>query len=462
MTPLRLLAILVVVLSGGFVLTVSLVAQRLRLPTAFVARAILKQTAELGIAIFTRIVDPCEPPHTSLGPEGPDLAGLERRRLEEYFAGTRSFPSSPGRSVRLGRVHNERIVRSHYPFRYQPFEEPRLHQLREHYQLDKVMASGGDEFGGLVQLRNWTRSQFRRRDYQPWMRYFDALGILERSLRNDAAAPYDGDRYMDPCIFFPMLYCQLVLSVGHQARICSIRHGVAEVWSNQHCKWVAMDVELNHHFEKDGVPLSLMDLHDEIFAPRPSRARLVRGEQSSGDVSTSLVHLGVWELSADTVIGWHHLITITDMRNDWLTNHYFPAHPARSDPSTLIYQDPRSENPELRLMPLRQRTRRKDDLGWTLNQTEVLVRVGSDAATVRLAFDTVTPNFDFFELTTDGDHKLRTSQGTHDWKLHTGLNTLTVRTVNKFGVPGIPSRVELLVEEAVPCPTDPRKDAADR
>src|SRR5262249_27756983 len=219
-------------------------------------------------------------------------------------------------------VHNECIVYSRFRFQYQTYEEPRLHELRRKYRLDEVTAQATDEFGALVRLRNWTRSRFRRRDYQPFMKNFDALEVLDRNLRNDAGAPSDHTKYYDPCHFFPLLYCQVLLSKGYQARLTNISqrvaHGMAEVWSNQYKKWIAMDVELNHHFEKDGIPLNMLEVHNELFEDKPSRVRVVRGEQTSGDPSPAVAALGR-EVTVEGMISYHRDLEIIAMRNDWMT-----------------------------------------------------------------------------------------------------------------------------------------------
>src|SRR5690606_27788151 len=117
-------------------------------------------------------------------------------------------------------------------------------------------------------------------------------------------------------------------NMGHQARLVAVHHGMTEVWSNQYRKWVLMDAELNHHFERDGVPLNMGELREIFHDPSPDRVRVVQGEQTSGDASTTMVHLKVAELDPESGVAWFagplHLV---DLRNDWMTNRYFRGHP---------------------------------------------------------------------------------------------------------------------------------------
>src|SRR5207253_2059224 len=195
----------------------------------------------------------CQPRTAVLGPgDQPDATGPEYGRIEAVLQQPQRLAGSPSWQLQLQQAHNEHIIYSSYPFRYQPADEPRLQQLRTQYHLDDVVAGAADEFEALVRLRNWTRSQFRRCDYQPWTKNFDALEVLNRNLRNPTQQPYVREKHLDPCQFFPLLYCQVLLSMGYQSRLVSIGHGMVEVWSNQYQKWVTMDAELNFHYVRHG------------------------------------------------------------------------------------------------------------------------------------------------------------------------------------------------------------------
>ena len=46
----------------------------------------------------------------------------------------------------------------------------------------------------------------------------------------------------------------------------SNHHGVNEVWSNEYAKWVLLDAKYDIHFERAGVPLSALELHEAVRA----------------------------------------------------------------------------------------------------------------------------------------------------------------------------------------------------
>jgi hypothetical protein len=428
-------------------------------PWRVVADTLLKQAGLLAVCGLTRIYDPSGVPR--LAGTGPDPAvGADYARVERVLVPGRGLTTPSGRRITVQGVHNERIIRSPFAFHYQPWDEPRLHELRRRYHLDRVVAPAASEFQAMRLLRDWTRGRFRRRDYQPIMADFDALAVLDRD-RRSRGETFTASRYIDPCDFFPKLYIQVLLSMGYQARLTSIDHGMVEVWSNQFRKWFAVDAELNHHFEKDGIPLNMVELLEENYAGGPTRVRIVRGTQAPGGENPTMAHLKVERLDPGVTVRWfdRHL-DLVELRNDWMTNRYFRGHPARSELNSLVYVNPHLGQPVEFAKLLRPRTRRQDEFYWTLNQTEILARrrVGEG---IDLAFRTVTPNFAYFEVLVDGRVRCRTQSPAFRWGPHEGRNTLVVRTVNRFGVPGINSSLELSLSAAGSAP-GPEGATADR
>ncbi len=55
-------------------------------------------------------------------------------------------------------------------------------------------------------------------------------------------------------------------AAGEKERRLSGAHGINEVWVNSLAKWVVLDAELDSHFEKAGVPLSALEIRDEVLA----------------------------------------------------------------------------------------------------------------------------------------------------------------------------------------------------
>lgn len=432
----------------AFCVASAIAAYRFNLSLPAAAKGLCRIAALYAIEIGIGLYDPYTPRLANLGPDSEEAAPADGLvRAEDFFQRGANQAAPSRKKIQILEVENEKIQQSPVSFSYQPYDEPRLHELRNKYRLDEVVAGSYSEFEQMVRLRSWARSHFRRRDYQPLMPNFDALEVLDRNVRNPSDAPLDLSKQYDPCHFFPLLYSQVLLSMGHTPRLVSINHGLAEVWSNQYKKWIEMDAELDWHFEKAGVPLNAMEVRQEKFEEKPSSVRIVRGDQSSGDANTTMVHLKVESIPVEAMINYHTKdFKLVELRNDWLTNHYFAGHPRRSLNNTLRFEDTRledkAESKELDrlLVPF---TKQREDLYWTLNQAEIWVRDSSSLERLDLVLKTVTPNFDCFEIRIDQQEPIRSAHEAFAWDLHEGQNSFTVAPVNKFGIRGIPSKIKV-------------------
>ncbi|MDA7503945.1 hypothetical protein OAF74_01225 [bacterium] len=391
-----------------------------------------KALAKLFIAKGTTVYDPSVVIEAKTGPDSKPESNYIF--IDEELLNQDLIPASSD-ELFLTEISNQKIVKASQDFSYQTYEEPRLHELRKKYKLKEVVADAANEFEALVLLRNWSRSQFHRENYQPFETNFDALRVLDRNLKI-FGKPYDIDKHFDPCHFFPLLYSQVVISMGYTSRLVAAEHGMTEVWSNDFQKWVLMDAELNYHVVREGVPLSLT----EIAYATPDEIELVRGTQSS-DANPFQVHLKIDVISPEGLINMirGNLLDIVDLRNDWMTNHYFRGHPSRSDQNSLTLITPFNETSLILDRHLRPTTIDKEKFRWTLNQAEIYFKHNHQNE-VKLSIRTVTPNFKHFKITHNGiDDYQKSSEFVI--KLREGSNSIKVQPVNLFDVPGISSQM---------------------
>ncbi|HET9485995.1 MAG TPA: hypothetical protein VFO54_01100, partial [Chryseosolibacter sp.] len=54
-------------------------------------------------------------------------------------------------------------------------------------------------------------------------------------------------------------------------------HAINEVWLNSHHKWFLSDAKYDYHFEKNGVPLSALEVREEYLANKAADIVLVKG-----------------------------------------------------------------------------------------------------------------------------------------------------------------------------------------
>lgn len=403
---------------------------RYDLPFVDVAKNSARYVTLAAVSLGVNVYDPSAASitHAELGPQDIDISGKPYPRIEKYLAREKM------QGVQLIEVQNEKIITGRYDFSYQP-DVPRLREMRKKMELDKVVAGAIDELGKMVRLRQWVREQFSRSDYQKQIKQFDALSIWRNPQKNPSKRAIIMGAEYSPCHFFPLFYSQVMLAMGYTPRVVGITytgygsHGFLEVWSNQYRKWISMDPDLNLHYEVNEIPQNMLEVHNARYQ-----------SISKMEVLQGIVEPGFQpEETVENMLEYHKYIKIADLRNDWLSNEYFPGHPARSDLATLFWKDER-EAEAWRMSP---ETSNADDMYWTLNQAEIHVQSEkSDQNTLGLVFRTVTPNFSHFIIRVNGK-SFNEKSSTFAWQLQEGRNELTVCPVNSFGVNGISSLIVL-------------------
>jgi hypothetical protein len=430
----------VLILAAVLALTVAsyAIGNKYGIPGTLAAKMITRETGLSLIRAFTAIYDsaPGRQPVFEPGGYNPAIAD-EYKRIELVL--NKQFEE---KSLRLIDLRNEKRVSSRYGFAYQPSDDLNLVLLRKQYKLDEVVAGAKNELESLILLRNWTRSQFRRYDYQPLVSNFNAVEVLRNNIRNPQREPHKRHIQYRPCHFFPLLYSQVLLSMGYQPRLVRISmpeekgydgHGMVEVWSNQFRKWIVMDPDQNILYEKNGIPLNMLEIHDDR-SKSLSEVKILQGIHTAGDFDPAK------QINVQHMIRYHSYLQIIDMRNDWLTNHYFSGHPLRSDHASLFWVD-KEMPPVFTLQP---KTSNIDDFYWTLDQTEIRARKDTKGiGSLSVMFKTFTPNFKHFEVRIDNAKMKTLNTPFLKWDLHLGKNRLAVRSVNQLGVSGVDSWVEV-------------------
>lgn len=325
------------------------------------------------------------------------------------------------------------------PLRFEPLTHPRLVELAERENLQGVVEGARDELDTILRLREWTARQFPRGapdPYPPW----DAISVLD-SVRGGVTGGF--------CAQYAQVYLQALASLGLQGRYVEIglknnpfAHFVTEVWSNQFNKWVVMDVDFNMHFEKNGLPLSALEVHQALVRSELSDLIFVTGELHEGDDYGKVwrprlaefyyyvrVHLKANHLSAPNEPAF-------DRFNDTVEYANHKTVPWElSDVDSVYAKEPLT------------RTRSGDptEFGAKLNQTQMSIQV--EPAVVTLALDTNVVEFSHYEYRelagpAAAANWVSAKNDRITWKPNPARPRLEARGVNARGVPGPTAAVE--------------------
>lgn len=154
------------------------------------------------------------------------------------------------------------------PVRYQPFDDPQLERLATREHLRTLGAGIPRQFDQIKRVQDWVNAQWpdgTPSPYPPW----NALTVLDW-IRAGTTGGF--------CAQYAQVFLQSLAALGFTARYIEIgsrenpfAHYLTEVWSNDFNKWVVLDPDFNIHFERQGVPLSALEVHDALVSS-PSMA----------------------------------------------------------------------------------------------------------------------------------------------------------------------------------------------
>ncbi len=325
---------------------------------------------------------------------------------------------------------------------FDSYYNPRVKQLRERYGLDQVVMGESEEWRRILLLRHWINSNIRIENDHPTQTRGDAFAIL------DAAMQGGGFH----CAHFSIVLEGVLNSFGYLTRRLGCgpgqidhggHHGVNEVWVNSLCKWVLIDAKYNVHFEKDGVPLSALEIRDEVW--RDGGKSVVRCFGLDKKHETDL-YPGDFGPTVETYrwCSWEN------------TTNRFTAFPATGNSVLFMLEDDISRNnvwyrdgkPHWAYnTPYLITTTRRDWIEWTPNVIQADIEINDHIATVLLS--SFTPNLRSYQMLgksgmwVDCDENL-------SLHLLNETNRFAFRTMNLFGVSGPIHRIEIAWEPGNP------------
>ena len=307
--------------------------------------------------------------------------------------------------------------------------------MRKKYELSSIFVPSGNDFLDFVAMTDWVSSQWKHGTsgadaFDPVS--FNADNLLER-------ARTGGQFWCHPTA---MTLIQIAAALGYQGRLVSLTdtgyqsddmHAVAEFWSNHYQKWVVLDPDFNIWYSKNGIPLSTLEIHEAVMDKKTSSLIINKGlNRSDKDFENRIPNLYKY-----------YRYFYIDLRNDWLSNAYFPGHPKRSDSATVFWQDER--NPPV--LNLFNKTDKKNDLYWDLNKTFMTFSAQKVASIKGIVVDlhTVTPNFSHYAVRlNDGSPKLL-DKDEFVWQFQPGLNSIEIKSVNSAGKNGKASNISFFL-----------------
>lgn len=328
---------------------------------------------------------------------------------------------------------------------FEDLSSPKFAALKTKYQLDTIFHGETDELKRILLLRHWIRKTIKIDNYGPYPGDGSVESILDEAIKGHGYhcghyaavqnAIFSAYGYVSRCLLADVgVPVDFIDGEGH--------HAINEVWLNSLHKWFMIDAKYECHFEKNGVPLSALEIRDEYFKNKAADVTLVKGPDRVPTATYPELNNRPKENFARiyTWLSWgkhnNRYVNWPKTNTDYMIvyeDEYFKTHTWLWDGKPFW-----AYNTEYM-----QRAQDRKAIEWTPNTIVSKVSINQDKAIIDLA--SVTPNLLTYQMKKPKGAWTDISK-TLTVDLENEKNELLFRTMNKAGVAGVEHRV--LIEQS--------------
>ena len=292
-------------------------------------------------------------------------------------------------------ISDNRVYKPNTVFNsFEDLTSERFPDLIQKYQIDTIFHGEKNEFERILLIRNWIKSIIRIEDFgDPYpAREGNVEGILDASL----------EEYGFHCGHFMTVQNAVMNGYGYVTRTLGAgpgvedgpegHHGVNEIWSSHYQKWFLSDAKYDNHFEKNGIPLSALEVResylknkaaDIILVSGPDRERIDSVSGFSKEEFAQIYTWIAWQGNGDYYTAWpNHQEMVVMLEDEYYRNNIW----WRDGKPHWTYR-----NPQYLIL-----VQSKDDIEWTPNTIASKVSIEGNSAYIELISD--TPNFKEYQI----------------------------------------------------------------
>ena len=324
---------------------------------------------------------------------------------------------------------------------FQTFEDlhhPGFQNLKDKYQLDTIFHGETDEFKRILLLRHWIKQVIKINDHgDPYPGEGFAEGILDAALRGQGFH----------CGHFMTVQNAIMNAYGYFTRTLGAgpgveggpdgHHGINEIWLNDYHKWFLSDAKYDQHFEKNGTPLSALEVRAAYLKNEAADIVTVKGPNR-------------------TIIDFDHEVERSKERfaqtYTWITWHgngdYFTSWPDHTGKVVMYQDDFYNQNIWFRdgkpcwiyaheeVLNL---VSDKNAIEWTPNTMATEVEIKGNRATIKLISH--TPNLKEYLVKEEPSGEWKSVDEIFKIELEKNKYELTFQTANLANIKGPPHQV---------------------
>jgi len=320
------------------------------------------------------------------------------------------------------------IKRSNFDFIPEHWQEDYLEKLSKAESFRTLKAE--TQFEHIIKLCDWTHRQWDHSLPKPWP-LDNAVDIL-RDVRSGKTGGWCGQ--------FVYAFVDVLKSMGYfSARYLELStpskqtHYSAEVWSDEHRKWVAFDPDFNLYMRKSRTkePASALEVRDSLYGGEPTEAVVFGGGPITilGRIYTQ-----------EKYKAWYHNVAVS-MRADLMRHRRMvPTHERHH--THLYFVDDNLRPPKGKIL-FHNTTRRREDIEYDCNTVRVEHEARPGVVDLYFFTDGSMYNFKRFDVAYDDAEKWTPTPHHLTIKESSGVKRLRVVPVNQLEIAGVVTEVEI-------------------
>ncbi|MEQ6121124.1 hypothetical protein [Reichenbachiella sp. MALMAid0571] len=329
-------------------------------------------------------------------------------------------------------------------FRYsEDLSSPKFQQLKAKYQLDTIFHGNEDEFERILELKQWITNTIpidNFGDPYPGGGYVES--ILDEAL---SGTGFHCGHFMRVQNGVMNAYGYVTRTIGAGPGVAGIidsHHGISETWVNAYNKWVLLDAKYNHYFEKNGIPLSALEIRDEYLKNKAKDITMIRGleriptefDETFQRSKESFARTYSWieyHTNNNMFTVWpDYKETLTMYTDDYFKNNTWiwgeKPHWAYGKPEFMILEPNR------------------DAIEWTPNTISSEVSIEGNKANVGLNSD--TPNLKGYQMKRLPNGNWQKAESNFSLDLTEDEHEIVFRTINLAGISGPEHLIKIQAE----------------
>ncbi len=330
-------------------------------------------------------------------------------------------------------------------FRYsEDLSLPKFQHLKAKYQLDTVFRGNEDEFQRILLLKQWITNTIPIDNFgDPYPGGGYVEGILDEAL---SGTGFHCGHFMRVQNGVMNAYGYVTRTIGAGPGVAGIidgHHGISETWVNAYNKWVLLDAKYNHYFEKNGVPLSALEIRDEYLKNKAKDVTMIKGLER---IPTEFDE--IFQRSKESfarTYSWIEYHTNNNMFTVWpdyketltmYTDDYFKN-------NTWIWGEKPHwayDNPEFMILESN-----RDAIEWTPNTISAVVRIEGNKVNVELNSD--TPNLKEYQMKKAPNGNWQKAESNLSLDLIESAHEFAFRAINLVGITGPVHRIKIQAEK---------------